>query len=337
MYNIGIGYIKRLELHLQIWFLIRNYTDYFLDGHDTIQTLINPNSLQCWYLSTNNLFSIDLLKAFGYILASNKICCYIFILKRSKITMIRKVAMFLTLIFVIIFCYNCSSEIDPDKLTFDPINVDENTIFMFDGKDDKVHKIYAIDTKNSKKIYTYEFKKMLIFSFVYDASLDQNPYILLPSGKVLKLDIKAGKIKKIDLDDAQESICITDNKLWMCQSSKDGVGNLYNIYDPKTETIEKKTLSEKGSYYGDSGVINGNRYLPLYYGSASAKIYNLSQERIVNNNLFTKEYTSFNFYLNNYLSSYIAGLNTLDIYFVDSIEPTFIKRFLFSMDIAQIS
>ena len=253
--------------------------------------------------------------------------------------MFKKINLFTILLVVLLSCSTCSNEIDPNALpTFDGISIDENTVFMFDRKDDKVHKIYAIDTKNSKKIYTYEFKRKIIFDFEYDASFDINPYILLLSGEVLKLEVKTGKVKKFDLQYAQESISITDKRLWINQYQV-GLENTprdYHTYDPKTDKIEKVTLPE-GVYYGYSGFINDCYYLPLDYGLGTpAKIYNLTQEKIVNNSLFTNKYTSFYFYLNNYLEAF-SDITKIDVYFINSIEPVLNYNYLFSYDGSQYS
>ncbi|HOV13725.1 MAG TPA: hypothetical protein PK771_05535 [Spirochaetota bacterium] len=239
------------------------------------------------------------------------------------------------LIFMCLSCSSCSNEIDPNYLpTFDPIDVDENTVFMFSRKDDKVHKIYAIDTKNSKKIYTYEFKRKIIYSFEYDASFDMNPYILLNGGEVLKLEVKTGKVKRLDLQYAQASICITDNKLWInqYQGGSENTPKEYHIYDPKTDKIEKTTLPE-GVYFGYAGSIDNSYYLPLYYGDGiPAKIYNLTTKRIISNNLLSKEYDVFYFELDNYLLASVPDSTKLDLYFINSIDPLFSYNYLFSVD-----
>jgi len=236
-----------------------------------------------------------------------------------------------------ISCYNCSNEVDKNQLpTFNPIDVDENTIFLVNRKDDDVHKIYAIDTKKNKKIYTYDFKRKVVYDLMFDASFDMNPYIILLSGEALKLDVKSGKLKRFDVKYTPEVLSVIDNKLWITPS---GVGlkdtpKDYFTYDVKTDKSEYITIPE-GMFWGSWMNIDNKHYLPLDINANKPKIYNLTTGKILEDNLFNKEYYGCSFEGKQYLNAWYYNTNydlICDLYFINSFEPTINYNFLFSTD-----
>jgi len=239
---------------------------------------------------------------------------------------------FLSILF---FCSGCSNEVDKNALpTFDPIDVDENTIFLVNSKDDNVHKIYAIDTRNNRKIYTYEFKNKIIYDLVFDASFDMNPYIILLSGEAFKIDVKSGKLKRIDTDIEYnpQSISLVDNKLWLIPPGG-GTNNSkkYIIYDSKKDQLENIVLPE-GFFYGAWARENNNIYLNLNFISSQPKVYNMTAGKNIDYNLLRNDYDFFYFYQNKYLVAAIKNSSIVDTYRIDSFQPIFKKEFLFSID-----
>ena len=238
-------------------------------------------------------------------------------------------------LLVLLTSGSCSNEVDPNKLpTFDPITVDKDTIFLSNIKDaPKVSKIYAIDTKNSKRIYTYDFKKSVIY-IQYDASFDINPYIIFLDGKLFKLETRSGTLKRINTDFIVDNISIVNDKAWIAPSkiAVEGVPQKHYIYDPKLDNLESINLPE-GLFRGGWTYINNNYYFPISLDSPSGdKIYNFTTNTIIGNNFFGKQY---NIYVmkKNYLSGLILSqdpsYDSWDFYYINSFEPLD-GKFLFS-------
>ncbi|MBP7553468.1 MAG: hypothetical protein KA885_08575 [Spirochaetes bacterium] len=236
------------------------------------------------------------------------------------------------LFVMILICCNCSNEVDPDYLpSFDSIEVDENTIFLSNIKDDKKHIIYAVDTSNDKILYKYEFKNLIIYDMVYDASFDMNPYIVLLNGKAIKLNTKTGKCEKFELDFTPEEITIIDNDLWITPT---GAGfeespKKYFVYRADNNEEKYITLPE-GRFDGVWTHINGKYYFHLFMDTINSKIYNYNDNKIIGNNLFEKSYVFYKLQ-NNYLQGYLSNPDYFETYYITSFEPLD-GRFLFSSD-----
>ncbi len=253
--------------------------------------------------------------------------------------MFKKITLLITMLFLMISCYNCSNEVDKNQLpTFQGINVDINTIFLVNSKDDNVHKIYAIDTKNNRKIYTYEFKKKIIYDLIFDASFDLNPYIILLSGEAFKIDVKSGKLKIFDVKYTPEVLSVIDNKLWITPS---GVGfkntpKDYFTYDVINDKSEYISIPE-GLFWGSWMNIDNNYYLPLEYNAENPQIYNLNSGKILKDVITNsgEKYVAYNFYNNKYLYGWYLNNNGKligDFYLINSFEPNVSYKYLFTTD-----
>ena len=226
------------------------------------------------------------------------------------------------LFIMILICCNCSNEVDPNYLpSFKGINVDENTIFLTNLKDDKNHIVYAVDTSNDKIIYKYEFRNLIIYDMDYNYSFDTNPYIVLLNGKAIKLNTKTGNCEEFKLDFTPEKITIVKNKLWITplfagfeNSPKD-----YFVYNTSINKVEYITLPE-GVFNGRWAEINNNCYFVLFMDTTNSKIYNYSNNTIIGKNLFNTDYVLYR--LNgNYLQATHSVSYLSDIYYINSFEP----------------
>jgi len=251
---------------------------------------------------------------------------------------------FLLLMILSLFI-NCSNEIDPDFIpSFDGISADENTIFVTvieDNQGDRklISKIHAIDTKNDKKLYTYEFKRKVI-NLIHDSSFDINPYIWFYDGRIYKLDVKSGILNRLDINFYTENYFIFDNKLW---ASPHGDGDVdkpveYFTYNASNNKSEYVTLPE-GKFFGDFIKCNSNSYLYLSYYSYEKEIpdkfYNYSTGKTVDIILTAKNYEYYSLVGNNYLfcDYYSDDFNwDYDVFGIKSIEPKAEYQFLFTME-----
>jgi len=246
-------------------------------------------------------------------------------------------------LLVLLTSGSCSNEVDPNKLpTFDPITVDENTIFLSNIKDaPKVSKIYAIDTKNSIKLYTYDFKGRGI-SLIYDSSFDMKPYLQFFSGEVLKIETKTGKLHQIDIKYSVNYLSITNNKLWAIPEGRgfENTSKDYFTYDAKNDKSEYITLQE-GMYNGSSILIKNNTYLSIFYDDkdilkeSTTKIFNFTTNKFLSEKLFdsNKNYESYLFSGNYIGATYYDYKNEkylTDILIINSFEPLD-YRFLFTL------
>lgn len=241
-------------------------------------------------------------------------------------------------LFLILFlfsCCSCSNEIDPDYLpSFDGIEADKDNIFFLD-RENKCNKIYVINTKENKKVNTYEFKNIYIDYLIYDASFDLNPYLLI-NDKLLKFNIESGRLIKNSLDYTPDYLEIVKDKLWVIPMGA-GYKNSpkkYLTYDATTDKSEYITIPE-GLFSGSYSIIENNIYLPIGFQSDLAEIYNLTDKKIISS-LFNygKSYKDY-FLINNYLFSPYRNNNyklVYDVYFINSFEPTFNYNYLFTTD-----
>ncbi len=257
--------------------------------------------------------------------------------------------------FLLLLFIGCSNEIDPDTLpSFDGINGDENTIYFmttpssnnygyYYDEDDAVDQILAIDTISGKKIYTYEFNKhrYALLGIAHDSSFDINPYILISPfygdrpNKLLKLDVKSGESKQLDIDFIPRCLQIVADRLWSC--------NLYGHYDQNKNFFTYNAKTNSSSYINiptsilKNGMIsiNNNEYFCIeytYYSSNdNSKVYNLTTKKILSDNFLTRNYNSFSFHSNKYV---VAEDSTTDsngsVYSVDSFEPNLVCTPLFT-------
>ncbi|HNZ26393.1 MAG TPA: hypothetical protein PKK13_04125 [Spirochaetota bacterium] len=247
-----------------------------------------------------------------------------------------KIKLFLPAILIFVLCCcSCSNEVDPDYLpSFDGIEANKDNIFFLD-RESKCNKIYVINTKENKKINTYEFNNIYIDYLVYDASFDLNPYLLI-NNKLLKFDVEFGRLIEIGLDYTPDYLEIVEDKLWVIPMSVGykNVPKRYLTYDASIDKTEYIIIPE-GLFIGSYFIFNGNTYLPIVFQSDAPKIYNLTTNKIISN-LFTNDKSYYDYYLiKSYLfSAYYNNDNKLvyDVYFVNSFEPTFNYNYLFTTD-----
>jgi len=251
-----------------------------------------------------------------------------------------KKKLFLIIIVVLsLSCCNCSNEIDPDYYpSFDGINGDENTLYFVNRSNDEIHKIYAVDTKNKKKVYTYEFNRKkftnVIYDLVYDSSFDINPYCVFMNGDALKLDVSLGKFIKFDIDYYAGSLSIVDNDLWVIPDTF-GLDNKpvdYFIYEPQKNCSKSVSIPE-GRFYGSCCILDNNYYLPIEIGDFKyCKIYNLTKKNIFKFYISEEKYDYYWFICNNYIfASYLDSIK-FDVYFLNSFEPKLDYKYLFSIN-----
>jgi len=241
---------------------------------------------------------------------------------------------YVVLIFLILFIFLCSScsnekEIEETLPSFDPIDANDKTIYL-ESINNYPKKIYAVDTEKERVIYTYILNTGTE-AFAYDPSFDINPYMIfipttLPgftrSLKALKLDVRSGKLKKVHPEIKLEHLAmltIIDNKLLV--KSFDN----YIIYDPKTNALSHRTIPE-GSFSGEREhctFINWKYYILISSGYyENYKIYNLTDSRIVSDNLFDNLYSLYRL-SDHYLQGIVSGPpgKFHDTYYVRSFEP----------------
>ncbi|HPY87428.1 MAG TPA: hypothetical protein PLG34_05550 [Spirochaetota bacterium] len=151
-----------------------------------------------------------------------------------------KIKLFLPAILIFVLCCcSCSNEVDPDYLpSFDGIEANKDNIFFLD-RESKCNKIYVINTKENKKINTYEFNNIYIDYLVYDASFDLNPYLLI-NNKLLKFDVEFGRLIEIGLDYTPDYLEIVEDKLWVIPMSVGykNVPKRYLTYDASIDKTE---------------------------------------------------------------------------------------------------
>ena len=241
------------------------------------------------------------------------------------------------LISIIFSCCSCSNEIDPDYLpSFDGIEADKDNIFFLD-RESKSHKIYVINTKENKKVNTYEFKNIYIDYLIYDASFDLNPYLLI-NDKLLKFNIESGRLIKISLDYTPDLLKVVNDKLWVTPmgSGYKNSPKQYLTYDASADKLEYITIPE-GLFRGSYSIIDNNVYLPISFSPDFPKIYNLTTNIMLNNFSFNnqKNYFKYSIYCNNFLfSAYYNDNDQLvyDVYYINSFEPEFNYNYLFTTD-----
>jgi len=231
---------------------------------------------------------------------------------------------FFLLIFTILSLSwrSCSNEVDPNYLpSFDGINVDENTIFLTNLKDDKNHIVYAVDTSNDKILYKYEFKNLIIYDLTYNYSFDFNPYIVLLNGKALKLNTKTGLCEKFELDFTPEEITIIGNDLWITPTGAGFEDSPKKYFVYRADNNEEKYITlPEGRFDGVWTHINGKYYFHLFMDTINSKIYNYNDNKIIGNNLFEKSYGFYKLQ-NNYLQGYLSNPVYLETYYITSFEP----------------
>jgi len=236
-----------------------------------------------------------------------------------------KIKLFLPAILIFVLCCcSCSNEIDPNYLpSFDGIEVDENTIFLSNIKDDKKHIIYAVDTSNDKILYKYEFKNLIIYDMEYDASFDTNPYIVLLNGKAIKLNTKTGLCEKFSINFTPERVEVVGDKLWITPTGVgfEGSPKEYYIYDSKTNNTEYITLPE-GLFRGDWTFINNCYYLALSISSYGDILYNLTEKKNIGGNFFNRNHSFYKLSGNYLQDSFISSASDYEeVYYINSFEP----------------
>ena len=258
----------------------------------------------------------------------------------------------LLLIFFSFSILSCSNEIDPESLpSFAGINTDENTVYFLtengynraDGSGEhETGKICAIDTKTSKKIYTYQFKRHIVKSLVYDPSFDINPYIILDQysrikEKVVKIDVKTGELKKINLDfDVDFFILgplnIINNKLLIPNNYRDYLTDSYNekcfVYDIKNGSSSYIDFPA-GMLQNNKISLNNNDYFYIQNYNKNG-IYNFTTGTMLADNVFTQNYKSCFFYCNKYMFALDNSTNTPNLFLIDSFEPDLVYTHLFT-------
>lgn len=247
-----------------------------------------------------------------------------------------QINLIIVILFLLFSYSSCSNEVDPNYLpSFEGINVDENTIFIY-SFDNKNKKIFAVDTKKSKIIHTYQWRGKSINNFIHDSSFDINPYLDFYDGYIYKFDVKTGNFIKFDAGYYVDLFFIFDNKLW---ASNWGYGDNnksfnYFTYESKNNAIEYETISE-GNFRGNFLFTDNTYYLELYYNDKLSKIYNYRTKKIIDINLFEEKYRYLHFKKNNYLVGNYYDSNykdMYDIYCIDSFEPEIKYRRIFSTD-----
>lgn len=248
----------------------------------------------------------------------------------------RKERIVILIIFInlILLCCQCSNQGDFYTLPkFDPIEVNEDMIFILKSEQN-LDSIYAIDTKTDKVIYIY--KDLSVYDFVYDYTFDKNIYLISGNDSFFRLDIKEGRLKKIEVEYPAKSIAIFDNKVWIGY----GLYGRHFTYDPIKNKVEYIYLP--GLFSGWWSCINNKYYLSVEQ-DLDDRIYNYTDKKILPEDVFGVKYSIyfFNSYYwdknkGNYLAAYYYDGGSFDndytdFYYINSLEPSpdvkFIKRF----------
>ncbi|MBP7553466.1 MAG: hypothetical protein KA885_08565 [Spirochaetes bacterium] len=191
---------------------------------------------------------------------------------------------------------------------------------------DNNNNIYAVDTKNSSIMYRYKFNDLILYDLEFDASFDMNVYISFLNGKTVKMNLKTGTLEKFEINYSVDYLSITNGKIWAIPNGI-GIENKpkeYYVYDPLVKESEYITIPE-GIYLGRHINLNENCYFEIVIQSTNwiSKIYNYSQNRIYDVNLFNKYYSSYRFGLRNYAYAIYEDGNRIkaDVYYINSFEP----------------
>ncbi|HOJ63488.1 MAG TPA: hypothetical protein PLE45_03605 [Spirochaetota bacterium] len=245
--------------------------------------------------------------------------------------MLRKRIIILILIInLFLICCQCSNQGWFYTIPkFDPIEVNENTIFGVVSNYRK-DKILVIDVEKEKIIYTYDlssFSERGFFDVFYDLSLDSNIYFTSLDRHFYKLDTKKGELKRIALPQGYEAEYIAQIEDKLLLSYTNYIGK-YVLYSLKTNSIEYIDLP--GFFTGECMYLNGKYYLE-FEGYPYNYLYNYTDKKILSTNLLGKGY--WRYCLNplkldngNYLSCWYNDENEyIDFYYITSLEPpTFI-------------
>ncbi len=198
--------------------------------------------------------------------------------------------------------------------TFAPIGADSDTIYLTNYD---TRRVYAVDSKNSKIVYRYDFDGFTIHDLIHDSSFDINPYIILLDGRSFKLDVRSGRAREFNVKYLPNSLAIVDNKLWINPIG----GNEYFTYDPSSDQSKYITLPHY-TFTRNHTKIDGKDYIVFFDSIRNDIIYNLTDNVVVGDSLFSTQHKTYVL-----KSHYLQELNinaeveNHNIYYIKSFEP----------------